>query len=152
MQYSKSLAKRAGLLVISSNKASSVFKNCSLGFLFLLFSSVWGFCFCFERIAFLYQTHSECKIICQMHHVFSGHTSKTGLDATCLITPRVMPVLILLECSMNGTKSNIIYVIFLKNDIQSKKWWWLKKTWSELGQSYHHIINYTASEMFSNIS
>jgi len=34
-----------------------------------------------------------------------------------------MPVLILLEHAMNGTKSSRIYFVFLKNGMKLKKWW-----------------------------
>lgn len=63
-----------------------------------------------------------------------------------------MPVLILLERAMNRTKSDRIYFVFLKNEMKLKKWWELKKPWSELDLSYHHRHSYTAFEMLDNIS
>lgn len=97
------------------NQTSSIFKNCSLLFCCCCFCNNFGFFFHYylERIAFLYQTYLACKIICQLHHVFSGHTSKTSLDATCLIT-HLMPILILLECARNRTKNNWMYSILRK--------------------------------------
>lgn len=125
-------------------KTSSVCRNCSF-FLFLYFFFFFGL----ERIAVLHQSYLACKIICQLPHVFAGHILKASLDATCLITHLVMPIPILLECAMNEIKRNIIYFIFLKNEVEEVV---VKDRWSELNMLSLQLNNYTEFEMMDNIA
>lgn len=114
-QYWRTWSKKATLPVTSKTKPPLFSKIVHCFFVVVVFVIILDFFFHYylERIAFLYQTYLACKIICQLHHVFSGHTSKTSLDATCLIT-HLMPILILLECARNRTKNNWMYSILRK--------------------------------------